>query len=146
VVCVGTHDRFRVWGILTLLTLSMFVVPSGGFVVPTIATTTTLRPGCNKELQNICSKRPNGHFIHQFSIRRLASPALQDDSSLDDKSLKETSVSSDTLEDNSDSFKNMLKFALPALGIYLSNPLLSNIDNGMCIVYQREKMSLSANC
>lgn len=29
-----------------------------------------------------------------------------------------------------DSLKNMLKFAIPALGIYLSNPLLSNIDNG----------------
>ena len=29
--------------------------------------------------------------------------------------------------------KNMLKFALPALGIYLSNPLLSNIDNGACV-------------
>ena len=29
-----------------------------------------------------------------------------------------------------DSLKNMLRFALPALGIYLSNPMLSNIDNG----------------
>lgn len=32
---------------------------------------------------------------------------------------------------NDDSIKSMLKFALPALGIYLSNPMLSNIDNGM---------------
>ena len=36
----------------------------------------------------------------------------------------------DKNKNNEDGIQNMLKFALPALGIYLSNPLLSNIDNG----------------
>ena len=31
--------------------------------------------------------------------------------------------------DSSSSKREMLKFAIPALGIYLTNPLLSNIDN-----------------
>ena len=39
-------------------------------------------------------------------------------------------VASNTNDENPDSLKNMLKFAIPALGIYLSNPMLSNIDNG----------------
>jgi Na+-driven multidrug efflux pump len=43
-------------------------------------------------------------------------------------------VGSDTEDDlasnnNASSKREMLKFAIPALGIYLSNPLLSNIDN-----------------
>lgn len=43
-------------------------------------------------------------------------------------------IGSDTVDDlgpndNASSKREMLKFAIPALGIYLSNPLLSNIDN-----------------
>ena len=41
-----------------------------------------------------------------------------------------TSAVDNAVETDDDSLKNMLKFAIPALGIYLSNPLLSNIDNG----------------
>jgi len=43
---------------------------------------------------------------------------------------EELSASDTHRHENPDSLKNMLKFALPALGIYLSNPMLSNIDNG----------------
>ena len=41
-----------------------------------------------------------------------------------------TGAVDNAVETDDDSLKNMLKFAIPALGIYLSNPLLSNIDNG----------------
>ena len=41
---------------------------------------------------------------------------------------KET-VDVNTASNNESSKREMLKFAIPALGIYLSNPLLSNIDN-----------------
>ena len=38
-------------------------------------------------------------------------------------------VDVNTASNNESSKREMLKFAIPALGIYLSNPLLSNIDN-----------------
>lgn len=38
-------------------------------------------------------------------------------------------ASADDAPNNASSKREMLKFAIPALGIYLSNPLLSNIDN-----------------
>ena len=42
---------------------------------------------------------------------------------------KSTSGTSTSNVDEETSKRSMLSFAIPALGIYLSNPLLSNIDN-----------------
>lgn len=46
-----------------------------------------------------------------------------------DKPVTNTTIAETTTKSSSMSKRNMLGFALPALGIYLSNPLLSNIDN-----------------
>lgn len=56
---------------------------------------------------------------------RINSAGHDDDAS---RSVEETGSSSSTTSATS-SKREMLRFALPALGIYLANPLLSNIDN-----------------
>ena len=62
---------------------------------------------------------------HQFSLQRInhQSALFSASSSTDDS---DTSNNDDT---SNASKREMLKFAIPALGIYLTNPLLSNIDN-----------------
>ena len=53
--------------------------------------------------------------------------AIDDETDSDKEASRDTT--SDTNKKISSSKREMLKFAIPALGIFLANPLLSNIDN-----------------
>lgn len=65
-------------------------------------------------------------------LSTLLSTSSESPSSSSSSSSTSLSISnkSDGSTTSSASKREMLKFALPALGIYLANPLLSNIDNG----------------
>jgi Na+-driven multidrug efflux pump len=70
--------------------------------------------------------------IGETSILRMAS----DDETNNNEGRSESAANKDSLSStkagtakNSSSIREMLRFAVPALGIFLANPLLSNIDN-----------------
>mmetsp|Transcript_12460 Transcript_12460/g.25177 ORF Transcript_12460/g.25177 Transcript_12460/m.25177 type:complete len:142 (+) Transcript_12460:64-489(+) len=68
--------------------------------------------------------------LYQSSDASTPTPVNNTASTTTVEAVDATEVASNTHDKNPDSLKNMLKFAIPALGIYLSNPMLSNIDNG----------------
>ena len=84
-------------------------------------------PHHNKKLVNQFHSSANHKraLLPRYSLSCLFSS--QDDTSNNNN---ESSNSDKTSSSSSDTSKRqMLKFAIPALGIYLTNPLLSNIDN-----------------
>jgi Na+-driven multidrug efflux pump len=70
----------------------------------------------------------DSNFARQTSYIFVASA---DEGDAQDISAAQTEAmsSSDSTDENNASKRKMLSFAIPALGIYLANPLLSNIDN-----------------
>ena len=86
----------------------------------------------------LCSKKSLGHQNVRRSTFLLSSNNNNDniindgeDSSdnTNNDSSTTTNIESSDIDNSSSSKREMLKFAIPALGIYLTNPLLSNIDN-----------------
>ena len=65
---------------------------------------------------------------------------VKEGADIDTITVGEEDAGIDGAAESKDSLKNMLKFALPALGIYLSNPMLSNIDNGTCLSKKRKML------
>jgi Na+-driven multidrug efflux pump len=70
--------------------------------------------------------RPRSKITHRIAEKN---EEQEIDSNIHDDAVSELDVVS-TKEPSMASKREMMKFAVPALGIYLANPLLSNIDNG----------------
>jgi Na+-driven multidrug efflux pump len=101
----------------TVFLLSLGAEPLSGLVVPSKTTSFASVPS-----------------NHRYSSRQVAAFFATNNDDEDTASMSGEStnsgVPSSTSEGKKSSKREMLSFAIPALGIYLANPLLSNIDNG----------------
>jgi len=86
-----------------------------GYVLPNPSLSVSRIIGIKSPLRN----------IEESSLLRMAA---EDDTFSEDNSESISPTKAKTAKDSS-SKREMLKFAVPALGIFLANPLLSNIDN-----------------
>ena len=94
---------------------------------------------CSPSLM-VGSSSGSGSSSTTTSLGLMSEGLMSEDDSNEELSSINSNTSNDHDDDDDDANKNkndssssskreMLKFAIPALGIYLTNPLLSNIDN-----------------
>ena len=102
--------HISVSAILSLLSGNILVFPSHGFVLPSSSTIGTRTRNLNKVPTIIFS---GGHNEKENTGSHDSDEETDADAQLSALGSK----------------RQMLKFAIPALGIFLANPLLSNIDN-----------------
>lgn len=103
----------------------LFIAASGvsGYAVPTASLPSLMSVKSRSRLPNVKDA---------FPLRMAGNDETSkegDQGSFNNDALSSAAAESKTSKDSSSSKREMLKFAVPALGIFLANPLLSNIDN-----------------
>ena len=110
--------------LITIPRISCFVAPKASSLLPRLGNSSISTPS---RITKICTSSAIRISIDDETDKGTQNSEGETD--LDDSDATKSSSSATIGKASSSSKREMLKFAIPALGIFLANPLLSNIDN-----------------